>query len=117
MINRIALLVFLLLASLSSFANTPRIFTLSAYEWAQPRSGEAITKFSEVRSAISYWEKDIDRVILILYPGEDVGEIWATELRDWIISLGIPSDYLLLVAGSQSADEIKLIVGQHDELK
>ncbi|MFT4650230.1 MAG: hypothetical protein ACI8XX_001067 [Polaribacter sp.] len=117
MINRFALLVLLLLAPLSSFANTVRIFTLSADEWAQPRSGSVIIQFSAVRSAISYWEKGIDSAILIRYPGEDSGEIWASELRDWIISLGIPSDYLQLVPGSQAADEIRLIVGQRDELK
>ena len=117
MLNRTALLVFLLLLSLSSLANTLRIFTLSADEWAQPRSGAAVTQFSSVRSAISYWEKGVDSAILIRYPGEDSGEIWATELRDRIISLGIPSDYLLLVAGSQAADEIKLIVGPRDELQ
>jgi hypothetical protein len=116
-INRIALLVLLLLVPLSSSANMLRIFTLSADEWAQPRSGAVITKFTAVRSAINYWEKGIDSAILIRYPGEDSGEIWATELRAWMISLGIPSDYLQLVPGSQAADEIKLIVGPRDELK
>jgi hypothetical protein len=115
--NRIVFLILLLLVSLSSSANTLRIFTLSADEWAQPRSGSVIIQFSAVRSAISYWEKGIDSAILIRYPGEDSGEIWASELRDWIISLGIPSDYLQLVPGSQAADEIRLIVGQRDELK
>jgi hypothetical protein len=114
-INSIFLLV-LLLMPLSSSANTLRIFTLSADEWAQPRSGVAITQFNAVRSAINYWEQGIDSAILIRYPGEDSGEIWATELRDWIISLGIPSDYLQLMPGSHAADKIKLIVGQRDEL-
>ena len=116
MINRFVLLVLLLMPLLSS-ANSLRIFTLSADAWAQPRSGEAITQYNAVRSAINYWEQGIDSAILIRYPGEDSGEIWATELRDWIISLGIPSDYLQLVSGSQAADEIKLIVGPRDELK
>jgi len=115
--NRITLLVLLLFVSLPSSANSLRIFTLSADEWSQPRSGSAITQFSAVRSAITYWERGIDSAILIRYPGEDSGEIWATELRDWMISLGIPSDYLQLVPGSQAADEIKLIVGQREELK
>jgi hypothetical protein len=115
--NRIIFLVLLLVVSMSSSANSLRIFTLSADEWAQPRSGTVIIQFSAVRSAINYWDKGIDFAILIRYPGEDSGEIWATELRDWMISLGIPSDYLQLAPGSQAADEIKLIVGQRDELK
>lgn len=55
--------------------------------------------------------------MLIRYPGEDSGEIWASELRDWFISLGVPSDYILLVPGSQDADEITLIVGNREELE
>ena len=102
---------------MSSSANSLRIFTLSADEWAQPRSGTVITQFDSIRAAINYWEKGVNSAILIRYPGEDSGEIWATELRDWMISLGIPSDYMLLVPGSQAPDEIKLIVGQRDELK
>jgi hypothetical protein len=54
--------------------------------------------------------------MLIRYPGEDSGEIWASELRDWFISLGVPSDYILLVPGSQDADELTLIVGNREEL-
>ncbi|MFT5658891.1 MAG: hypothetical protein ACI9KN_002172 [Gammaproteobacteria bacterium] len=117
MINKACLFVLLLAVSMSSSANSLRIFTLGADDWAQPRSGTVITQFDAVRSAIDYWGKGVDSAILIRYPGEDSGEIWATELRDWLISLGIPSDYILLMPGSQVADEIKLIVGRRDELK
>ena len=47
----------------------------------------------------------------------EVDEIWASELHDWLISLGIPSDYILLASGSQDADEITLVVGDRAELK
>lgn len=117
MISRAIFLALLLTVSLASSANSLRIFTLSADEWAQPRAGGVITQFDSVRTAVDYWEKGVNSAILIRYPGEDSGEIWATELRDWMISLGIPSDYMQLVPGSQAADEIKLIVGQRDELK
>jgi hypothetical protein len=53
----------------------------------------------------------------VRYPGEDSGELWAAELRDWLISLGVPSDYILMVAGTQAADEIRLLVGNRDELE
>ena len=111
MLNRILFLVLSLAISVSASANSLRIFTLSADEWAQPRTGSVVTQFDSVRTAISYWEKGVDAAILIRYPGEDSGEIWATELRDWMISLGIPSDYMRLMPGSQAADEINLIVG------
>jgi hypothetical protein len=111
-------LFFLLLAlSLPSSGNSLRIFSLSADEWARPRAGEVIPEFEAVRAAVDYWDKGINFALLIRYPGEDSGEIWASELHDWFIALGIPSDYILLASGSQDADEITLVVGDRAELK
>ncbi|MCP4390494.1 MAG: hypothetical protein GY802_19520, partial [Gammaproteobacteria bacterium] len=50
-------------------------------------------------------------------PGEDSGELWAAELRDWLISLGVPSDYIQLMPGAQEADEITVVVGNRGELE
>ncbi len=98
-------------------ANSLRIFTLNADDWARPRSGAVLAEFGVLRAAMSYWEKGSDTLILIRYPGEDSGEIWAAELRDWIVSLGVPSDYIMLVSGSQAPDEIKLIVGNREDIR
>ena len=98
-------------------ANSIRIFTLSADEWARPRTGAVIPRLAALRSAVSYWGKGSDKAMIIRYPGEDTGELWAAELRDWLISLGVPSDYILLSSGTQAADEIKLEVGNRDELE
>ncbi len=107
----------LLLLNLPAQANSLRIFSLSADEWSRPRNGAVIAEFGAIRAAVSYWEKAADYGILIRYPGEDSGEIWATELRDWLVSLGIPADYIALVSGSQSADEIRLIVGKRSDFE
>jgi len=98
-------------------ANSIRIFTLSADEWARPRTGAVIPQLAAVRSAVSYWGKGGDKAMIIRYPGEDTGELWAAELRDWLISLGVPSDFIQLSSGTQAADEIKLEVGNRDELE
>lgn len=111
------LLTILLVISLPLNASSMRIFTVSADEWARPRTGVVIAEFGALRAAMSYWEKGSDAVISIRYPGEDSGEIWASELRDWFISLGVPSDYIILVSGSQAPDEIKLIVGNREDIK
>jgi hypothetical protein len=107
----------LLLAASVAAANTTRMFTLSADEWARPRSGEVIPELAPVRAAVSYWGRGADAVMVIRYPGEDSGELWAAELRDWLISLGVPSDYIRLVPGAQEADQITLVVGNRDELE
>jgi hypothetical protein len=76
-----------------------------------------IAEFQAVRAAVRYWDKVDNAVIIVHYPGEDSGELWAAELRDWLISLGVPSDYIRLVAGTQAADEIRLLVGDRNELE
>jgi len=114
---RIFLTLILSIVSIAVSANSLRIFTLSADDWARPRAGAVISEITAIRSAVSYWEKELDSVILIRYPGEDTGEIWATELRDWLVSLGIPSDYIMLASGNPAADEINLIVGNRAEIK
>ena len=117
MTGRLLLLLLLFSLSLPLAANSLRIFTLSADEWARPRTGEVIPEFDALRAAVSYWDKGTNYAVLIRYPGEDSGEIWASELRDWFISLGIPSEYLLLVSGSRDAEEVTIIVGDRTELK
>jgi len=116
LINKL-LVIFLLCVAGQASANSVRIFTLCADEWARPRSGAIIPQLAAVRSAVSYWGKGGDKVMAIHYPGEDSGELWAAELRDWLISLGLPSDYIRLVSGNQAADEIKIIVGNRDEME
>ena len=115
--GRLYLPLLLIALSFPLAANSLRIFTLSADEWARPRTGEVIPDFDALRAAVGYWDKGANFAMLIRYPGEDSGEIWASELRDWFISLGIPSDYILLVSGSQDADEVTIIVGNRSELK
>lgn len=111
-----ALLICLLITATSLWANSVRIFSLSADSWARPRAGQVIPGLEPVRMAIAYWETGTDAAILLSYPGEDSGELWASELKDWLISLGIPSDYILLSPGLQARDEIHIMVGNRQEL-
>ena len=106
----------LLAVSLNAASSSSRIFVLSADDWAQPRNGDVIVEFDAVRAAVNYRDKSGDAIIVLRYPGEDIGELWAAELRDWLISLGVPSDYIRLVPGTQAADEIRLVGGDRDEL-
>jgi len=97
-------------------ASSARVFTLSADEWAQPRSGQVVAAFVSVKNAVDYWQKTIDSVLLIRYPGEDSGELWASELKDWLVSLGVPNDSILLASGLDNLDEIEIIVALKNEL-
>ena len=117
LIHSLGLACLITLSSGAATANTLRIFTLSADEWARPRSGDVIPEMASVRAAVSYWGRGTDALLVIRHPGEDSGELWAAELRDWLISLGVPSDYIHLLPGTQEADEIKIVVGSREELE
>ena len=98
-------------------ASSLRLFPLSAEEWARPRSGAVIPQLDAVRSAVRYWELGADALIVIRHPGEDSGVLWAAELRDWLVSLGVPADAIDLRAGVGDADELTLVVGSRGELE
>ena len=70
-----------------------------------------------VRLAVSYWDSLDNAAIMLSYPGEDSGELWAAELKDWLITLGIPSDYIYLTPGLQNSAEIRILVGYTQELE
>lgn len=97
-------------------AQSARIFTLSADDWAQPRSGHVVAGLTSVKGAVEYWEQTIPAVLLIRYPGEDSGELWASELKDWLISLGLPKSYIILASGLDTLDEIEIVVAKKEDL-
>ena len=110
------LLMLALVLPTAANANTVRIYSLTADDWARPRSGAMIPQLEPVRLAVAYWETGSDALILLSHPGEDSGELWASELRDWLISLGVPADYIVLSPGLQVEDEIQIMVGSRQEL-
>ncbi|MBL7005049.1 MAG: hypothetical protein ISR69_13610 [Gammaproteobacteria bacterium] len=104
------------LLGMVAYAQSARIFILSADEWAQPRTGEVMASFNSVRNAVDYWQKTYNSSLLIRYPGEDMGELWASELKDWLIALGVPNDYIILRSGLESLDQVQIVVGTKDDL-
>jgi hypothetical protein len=111
------LLISLIFACAPVQANSVRIFSLSADNWARPRTGAVLPQMEPVRLAVSYWESLNDAAMMLSYPGEDSGELWAAELKDWLISLGVPSDYIHLSPGLQSGGELRIVVGPTQELE
>lgn len=117
--NRYALMIVLTLLlpmQTATAASSVRIFVLSADTWAQPRAGEVLPQMEPVRLAVNYWQGLGDAILLLSYPGEDSGELWAAELKDWLVSLGVPSDYIYLSPGLRASGELRIMVGQSEEL-
>jgi hypothetical protein len=99
------------LALLAWLAAAPaQACTVSASEWARPRSAQRVLELPGVRECVASWRTAPDqRLVLVHAPGEE-GALWAAELRDWLIALGVPGAQLDLRAVGSDRSRIELHV-------
>jgi len=112
---RTLLLTALLFAASTAFADAvsaPQAFTVSADQWAQQRSGAALLKLQPVHDAVAAWRAEPDAHILIRHPASDAGALWAGELSDWLVSLGVPSDHIDRQASADQPDDAVTLLVQ-----
>ncbi len=69
-------------------------FILSAEQWALPRSGSALTRLAPIRDTMAAWLAAPDAHIVIQDSGSDTANLWAGELSDWLVALGVPADHI-----------------------
>jgi hypothetical protein len=100
-----------MLAARASAAAEPDSFTLSADQWALSRSGDTLIRLAPVRAAMADWLATPDTRILIQYSGSDAASLWAGELQDWLVALGVPADRIEKhVSADQAEDAVTLEV-------
>ena len=80
--------------------------TMTADQWASPRSGESIIRFERLNKLVEAFDQSPDNQILIRHAEGENGTLWAEELRSWLVSLGIPSGRIVLNAGLGRSDAI-----------
>lgn len=103
-------LLLLLAFSLPALADTDR-FSIGADQWAQPRSGSELLHLAPFSAAVRDWMDNPGARIVIVHAGSDQGSLWASELSDWLVALGVPSDHIdKRVSGDQGEDSITLLV-------
>lgn len=99
-----------LLASAAARADSDR-FSISADQWALPRSGKALVQLPPLRAAVQDWVAHPGARIVLVHAGSDVGNLWAGELQDWLVALGVPSDRIeKKVSAEQGEDSLTLLV-------
>ena len=84
---------------LVGFTTPATAWTLDAATWARPRSGAAILSMQPLPAVVDAWSKRPGDRIVIHHPGGEGGELWAAELRDWLVALGIPGGRVELIGG------------------
>jgi len=80
--------------------------------WPDIRRGIQVTQYPSLARLVGEFERGADAGLVILYPGGEAGQSWATEIRDWLVALGIPSRAIALRPGSGMPDAIGLRVEQ-----
>ncbi len=80
--------------------------TITADQWAHPRSGEAIVRLGELGRLIEAFDSQAEAQILIHYTVGESGVLWAEELHSWLVSLGVPSKRITLSADLYRNDAI-----------
>ncbi|HEY3645701.1 MAG TPA: hypothetical protein VGM16_10215 [Gammaproteobacteria bacterium] len=110
------LLAAMLLVSSVVFADAaspPDAFVVSADQWAQQRSGAALLRLQPIQGIVQEWLAQPDSHIVVRHAASDAGNLWAGELQDWLVSLGIPSDHIDKQASADQPDDSVTLLVQH----
>jgi len=76
----------------------------------QPRSGSVILQMPPVQAAVNDWMQTPGSHLVILHSGDDQGSLWASEVQDWLVSLGIPSTEIRKRVSGQDESSVTLLV-------
>jgi len=99
-------IICLLLVAGIAAASEPLFVT--AAEWAQPRTGNALLRHPALSQAMG--ELQDGQTLQLIYPGGDEGSLWARELQAWLVALGLSSQRIELLPGSPRGDAIEVRV-------
>ncbi len=88
-------------------------WNISIEEWSRPRSGDSLVQMQGLANAVQALNAEPLSKLLVRYPGGEEGALWTSELRDWLVSLGIPSSRIELQPGQSSHEQITLTLKTH----
>lgn len=83
---------------------------LARADWPEVRSAESVMALPALKRTVMRFDEQESAGIVIRYPGGDLGNAWAFEVRDWLISLGVASRHIVLEPGSGAADVLAIEV-------
>ena len=91
-----------------------REWTVSAEEWARPRNGELIAGMTPVQKSVRALLAQPGHRLVIRYPGGEAGVLWANELKDWMVSLGLTSELVTMETGNSRDDVVTILLQQRE---
>jgi hypothetical protein len=104
----------MLLLTVSLASAEPLVLTSA--EWARPRTGEALVQQPVLRQVLKAFEGEPDGVVVIAHGTGEAGQLWAEELRAWLVALGVSSTRVHLAARPELKDTLTLDVRKQADL-
>jgi hypothetical protein len=105
-LGRKLLLIVVLLIAGNASAVTRHDEILVQSEWPEYINGTNIAALPQVNQVLRRFEEDEKITIEIHYPSGDSGRQWAETLGRWLVTFGVPAQYLELLPGSGAADRL-----------
>ena len=79
-------------------------------QWPEQRNSAAVLAVTQINAILSQFDEVQAHRIIIRYPGGDLGNAWALEVRDWLVALGMPSERVILEPGSGGSGQLILLL-------
>jgi len=76
-------------------------WTLEASTWARPRNARAVLSMAPLPAVVRAWSRQTGAELVVAYPGGEAGELWAGELRGWLVALGVPANAIVTIPGGE----------------
>lgn len=74
----------------TALARAETVCEVTAEEWSRPRSAAMVVALPGVRECVARWQEDPRQRLVIVHAAGEEGALWASELRDWLVALGVP---------------------------
>ena len=79
-------------------------------QWPEQRNSGSVLALTQINAILSQFDEVQAHRVTIRYPGGDLGNAWALEVRDWLVALGMPSAAVILEPGSGGSDQLILLL-------
>lgn len=87
-------------------------YVVTQQQWSVPKKAESILTIPALHAVMNVLSKQNGKNLLVRYPGGDVGVLWATELKAWLVALGLASTRIELQSGSANENELWLFINE-----
>lgn len=91
-------------------AQNSQVYILTAGDWNVPRTTQSVLAMPALQKTVRAYNQHPKSRIQIHYPGGDEGTLWASELRSWLVSLGIAAQHIELLPGTRKSGQLELQV-------